>query len=115
MEKTIMVVDDESDDLGTIKDALEKEGHMVKAVTNGAEALDLLAEFKFDLILIDIKMPALSGYDLLELFRDRLGNEVKMVFVSIVPEEEANLEGADGFIQKPFMPKELAAQVKAFL
>jgi len=64
-KKTILVVDDNFDDLQTMRNILEKEGYPTFVATNGAQAFDATKSGLFDLILIDIRMPTLSGYDLL--------------------------------------------------
>lgn len=101
----VLVVDDEFSDLSTMKTILEKEGHEVVAVTNGAKAFDALKGDGYGLILIDIKMPTLSGYDLLRLAREKVNHKVPMIYVSIVPKQDVDMSDADGFIQKPFSPK----------
>jgi two-component system response regulator ResD len=101
----VLVVDDEFSDLQTMKSLLEKEGHEVIAVTNGARAFDSLKGDGFGLILLDIKMPTLTGYDLLRLMREKVNHKCPMVYVSIVPKEDVDMTDADGFIQKPFSPK----------
>jgi len=111
----ILVVDDISADLVTMKELLEKEGYEVTAKTNGAMAIDSLASGKVDLILIDILMPALSGYDLLKLLREHHTHSVKMAYVSIVPENEVDMDNIDGFIQKPFSPESFIEGVKKVL
>ena len=113
--KKILVVDDNQDDSYTIKEILKKEGHKVWIASNDMEVLDLLKNNKFDLIAIDILMPILSGYDVLKLLRKKLDYKAKMIYISIVPEEEANMNGIDGFIQKPFTPKSLVSGVKKAL
>ena len=115
MTKHVLIVDDEAADLETMKSILEKEGYEVSTATNGADALDHLTGDNVDLILIDIRMPTLSGYELLRLMREKINSKSKMVFVSIVPEKEVNMEGADGFIQKPFSPETFTAKVKEVL
>ena len=115
MKKKILVVDDTFDDLITMKKILEKEGYEVATATNGAQALDLLTEDGVNLILIDIKMPTLSGYDLLRLLRERLNHKSKMVYVSIVPKQDVDMEDIDGFLQKPFNPEDLIDTVKKVL
>ena len=72
MPKRILVVDDELEDLKMITQTLEKAKYEVVGVTNGAKAYDTTKQEIFDLIMMDIKMPTLSGYDLLRLLRDRL-------------------------------------------
>ncbi|MCX8175277.1 MAG: response regulator [Candidatus Micrarchaeota archaeon] len=115
MAKKILVVDDDFEDLETMKSILEKAGFSVSAATNGARALDILKKDKCDLLLIDIRMPTLSGYDLLQLLREKLSKDVKMVYVSILPKQEVDLQGADGFIQKPFSPSSFLKEVKKVL
>jgi CheY-like chemotaxis protein len=112
MSKKILVVDDEPEDLNTMKTILEEEGYKVSTASDGLEALKFLTGNGFDLILIDIKMPSLSGYDLLRLLREKLNHKVKMAYVSIVPEKEIDMTDIDGFIQKPFSPESFLEGVK---
>jgi two-component system response regulator SaeR len=111
----ILIVDDSFEDLQTMKTILEKEGYGVTTVTNGAQALDSLRGNGFELILIDVRMPILSGYELLQLLREKINHHSKLVYVSIVPKKEVDVSGADGFIQKPFSPETLSASVKKML
>lgn len=115
MKKKLLIVDDESDILETMKNVLEKESYDVSTATNGAEALDSLLKSKPDLILIDIMMPTLSGYDLLRLLRERLNHKVKMIYVTVVPKQDVDLSDIDGFIQKPFSTKEFVKKIKEVL
>ena len=115
MVKKILIVDDESDALETMKNILEEERYNVITAKNGAYAIDLLKSFKPDLILLDIMMPTLSGYDLLRLLREKINNKVKIVYVTIVPKQDVDLANVDGFIQKPFSPKEFVKKVKEVL
>lgn len=112
--KKIFIVDDNIDDLKTMKTLLKKQGYCTCVSTNGAETLTFLSKEKCEpnLILIDILMPTLSGYDLLRLLKDKVSNNVKIAYVSIVPKQEADLEGIDEFIQKPFSTKEFVRTVK---
>ncbi|MBD3355121.1 response regulator [Candidatus Woesearchaeota archaeon] len=111
-KKHILVVDDESEDLDTMKTILEKEGYEVTAVSDGTDALDKLTGNGFDIILMDIRMPELSGYELLRMLREKINHHAKMLYVSIVPEKEIDMTDADGFIQKPFSPESLLKAVK---
>ena len=115
MGKNILVVDDVKEDSSTIKSVLSKEGYVVKTVSNGARALDVLKVGKFDLILIDIKMPTLSGYDLLRLLREKYNHKIKMIYVTIVPKQGVEMTDIDGFVQKPFSPEILLKEVKKVL
>ena len=115
MAKKILIIDDDMEDLDTMKDVLEKGGYSVVTANNGAEALDLLKGDGIQLILIDVQMPTLSGYDLLRLLRERLNHKVKMIYVSIIPENEVDMDDIDGFVQKPFDPEGLMSKVNEVL
>jgi len=115
MVKKVLIVDDNKEDLETMKSVLEKWDCEVTIATDGAKALDALKSNGFNLILMDIKMPTLSGYDLLRLMRERLNHKVKMIYVSIVPEQEVDMEDIDGFIQKPFSPENLMKKINEVL
>ena len=115
MAKKILIVDDDPEDLETMKSVLEKEGYEVTTTENGAEAMDAIEEDKFDLILLDIQMPTLSGYDLLRLLRQRLNGSTKIIYVTIVPRKEVDMKNIEGFIQKPFNSRDLVVQIKKIL
>lgn len=113
--ETVLVIDDDFNDLETMKTLLEKEGFEVTVTTNGSDARGLLTSNRYDLILINIRMPTLSGYELLTMVKETLNNNPKIIYVSIVPEQEVILEDADGFIQKPFSPETFIARIKRVL
>ena len=113
MRKNVLVVDDNYDDLDFVKKILDKEGYDVTAATNGAKAMDALSSgVNFNLILIDIKMPTLSGYDLLRLIRERLNHSAKMLYISVVKKKNVDMNDVDGFIQKPVSAARLVKEVK---
>lgn len=113
-KKTALIVDDVFNDLESMNDVLRKEGFRVIAATSVAQAMDALNAFDSapDLILLDIKMPNASGYDLLKM---RKNKSIPVVFVSIVPKDEVDLAGVDGFVQKPFSPQTLLAEIRSTL
>ncbi len=111
----ILVVDDNQEDLDTMKEILEANDYEVVTASDGAQALDILVEDGFKLIIIDIQMPTLSGYDLLRLLREKINHDSKMIYASIVPEKEVDLTDVDGFIQKPFSPDSLIKMIKESL
>jgi CheY-like chemotaxis protein len=115
MVKKILVVDDDFDDLSKMKSTLEKGGYSVVGATNGAQGLDALRADGFSLIIIDVKMPTLSGYDLLRILRERLNHKVPMVYATIVPKKDVDLDDIDGFIQKPIDSKSLLKEVHRLL
>ncbi|MBT3404797.1 response regulator [archaeon] len=113
--KKILIVDDDQKDSDSMKSILEAKGYEVLVENNGAEAIDAIDESKFDLIFIDIKMPTLSGYDLLRLLREKVDGTSKMVYVSIIPKNEVNMDAVDGFIQKPFSQETLIQKTEALI
>ncbi len=115
MSKEILIVDDSFDDLELMKKLLEKDGYVVKTATNGAMALDVLTTEKPSIILLDIKMPTVSGYDLTRIFRDKLKKAIKIIYVSIVPKKEVDMSGVDGYIQKPFDKKTFVKTIKKII
>ncbi len=114
MVKNILIVDDRLDDLESMKKILEKENYLVVAVTNETEVLEKIAEKVFDLIILDIIMPH-SGYDLLKTLKKKLGHKSKIAYISIVPKQDVKMDGADGFIQKPFSNEDFITNVRSLL
>jgi CheY-like chemotaxis protein len=115
MAKNILVVDDAKEDLNIMKGLLKKEGYNVVLAENGAKALDSLEDYNFDLILIDIKMPILSGYELMSIIKSRLDSNVSIVYVSVLPKKQVELDEVDGFIQKPFSPVSFLSEVNKLI
>ncbi len=111
----VLIIDDEKKEINSIKKVLEKKGFKVSSAMNAIEALDLVEKKNFELILIDILMPIVSGYDLLRLLREKIDSDAKMMFISVVPKKEAQVEGVDGFIQKPFSEQGLLKSIEGVL
>jgi CheY-like chemotaxis protein len=114
MVKNILIVDDNFEDLNLMKSVLTHEGYDVSGATNGAKAMDLLDQ-KFDLILIDIQMPTLSGYDLMRLIREQLKRKSKIIYVSVIPKKQVDMNNIDGFVQKPFKTATFLKSIKSKL
>ena len=116
----ILVVEDESDIRELISFTLTFSGYEVTGATNGEEALEIAAEENFDLILLDVRMPRLSGYDACKQMRkmDRT-KDTPIVFLSAKGQENdmrAGLAaGADQYILKPFAPADLVVEIKQIL
>lgn len=115
MNNQVLIVDDNFEDAQNIKSILEKNSYSSKSVANGAQAFDSLKKNNFSLVLIDIQMPTLSGYELLRLLKELTPKKVPMVYVSILPKEEVDMTGADGFIQKPIAEKRLLKAINQFM
>ena len=115
MGKRVLIVDDEAEDLKTMRMILENRKYEVKTAPDGTKALQILRDKRFDLIIIDILMPKLSGYELLRLLREKMNHDAKMLYASIVPKQEVDMTDIDGFIQKPFSPESFMEGVKKCL
>ena len=109
--KTILIIDDQKDDMETMNQILKKAGYDVLTSSGFSEACTKLDNKKVDLILLDIMMPNLSGYDILKILREKQNRNIPVVFVSIKHEKEVDMTNADGFVQKPFDPDSLTNEV----
>ncbi len=114
----ILIVEDEPNILMGLRDNLEFEQFEVTTATNGQEGLDLIISERFDLILLDVMMPKMSGFDVCKSAR-KAGIVTPIIFLTAKGEEidkVLGLElGADDYITKPFSLRELLARVKAVL
>jgi len=115
--KHILVVDDEARMVRFVRMNLELEGYQVSTAANGTEALDKVREELPDLVLLDVMMPEMDGYETLE--RIRQVSSVPVIMLTVKAEEEDKVRGlelgADDYVTKPFSPRELASRVKAAL
>ena len=114
----ILIVDDEPSMREGLSDNLVFEGHTTSLASNGVEALDKIQNSQYDLIILDVMMPEMSGFDVCKKLR-QLGNDVPVILLTAKGEEidrVLGLElGADDYITKPFSLRELLARVKAIL
>lgn len=113
----IMVVDDDQDTLKIINRALELEGYTVITASDGRAALALLEEHSPDLIILDVIMPELDGFQVLKLLRARSNVPIIMLTARGEPllVQKALALGADDYVTKPFRPLVLMARVRAKL
>jgi DNA-binding response OmpR family regulator len=113
----ILAVDDETQVTLVIKRILEQEGCTVTTATDGYTALAEVAKSPPDLIILDINMPGINGYQVLERVKENHNIPIIMLTaVQDVSSVDKSIDlGADDYIRKPFRPKELAARVKAKL
>ena len=114
---TILVVDDEEHVRTLLKRILEGVGHTVITATNGREALDKLPIANVDLVLLDVKMPELDGFQTLALIRKQSDVPVLMVtgMGGLTSTIEALSLGADDYVTKPFISGVLLARIEAKL
>ncbi len=113
MPKKVLVVDNSLDDRETIKDVLRRNRYAVTTAANGRKALEIVKDERYDLIMMNIAMPKMSGYELLRKLRAKI--KTKMVFVSMTPERNVDKNFIDGFIQKPFSVESLLNGVEKVL
>ncbi len=117
MAQTILVVDDEIRLRDMLRVYLEKEGYRVVEASNGREALIVARYEKPDLIILDLMMPELGGYDFMRTYRKEAETPVIMLTAKIEETDKViGLElGADDYVTKPFGVSELVARVRAVL
>jgi len=115
--KLILVVDDEPRMINFVRMNLELEGYRVSSASNGMEALQKVRDELPDLVILDVMMPELDGFETLELIRKT--STVPVIMLTVKADEEDKIRGlglgADDYVTKPFSPRELASRVEAVL
>ncbi|NLK97825.1 MAG: response regulator transcription factor, partial [Epulopiscium sp.] len=117
MNQKILVVDDEKNIADIIKFNLKKEGYEVLTAYDGEEALDIIFSKDPDLILLDIMMPKIDGFQVCRKVREKKSTPIVMLTARAEEVDKVlGLElGADDYVTKPFSVRELMARVKANL
>lgn len=117
MPKTVLVVDDKASVRELVRDYLEAEGFRIFVATNGRDALYAARQEKPDLILLDIMMPEMSGYDFIRAYRKERDTPIILLTAKLDENDKVlGLElGADDYVTKPFGMKELLARINAVL
>ncbi|WP_057763045.1 response regulator transcription factor [Cytobacillus praedii] len=117
MVKTIMIVDDDPDIVDLLKLYLKAEGYITLEALDGKTAFDLLKNHAIDLAIIDIMMPIINGYQLLQMIREEY--KIPVILLSAKSQDFDKITGlklgADDYISKPFSPLEVMARVQAQL
>lgn len=116
----VLVADDDEDILGLVSFRLERSGYEVAAAKDGEEALRLARELSPALVVLDVMMPRLDGYEVTRRLRDDEATREIPVILLTARAQEADVargfeSGADDYLRKPFSPQELAARVQAVL
>ncbi len=120
MAKQILVVDDEPNVVVPIQFLLEQRGYNVLIAERGEDALDLIYQHKPDLVLLDIMLPGIDGYEVCEIVRLNPDyRDVKMIFLTAkgrqVDIAKGMALGADDYITKPYTNAELMTKLEAVL
>ncbi len=115
----ILLIDDDELILKVINRILTREGYDVKTATNGKDAMELIEQQKFDLLITDIMMPYSNGFEVISKFKQHPNADgVPIIVISSVGTENAVREGlnigADDYLRKPIMPDELLIRVRRF-
>ena len=119
--KRILHIEDDRDTVLLVKTLLERHGYSVSNAFNGNECLNILKEERIDLVLLDIMLPDMSGWDILHrIRRDPRNRDTKVVFLSVIPISEDRLralkeDGVSDYIMKPFDNEDLIDRINKVL
>ena len=115
--RRILLVDDEPNLLHAVQLYLEDEGYLVLTARNGFEALEVVREKLPDLVVLDVMMPEMNGFDTLQRIREI--SSVPVIMLTVRGEEADKVRGlslgADDYVTKPFSQRELATRIQAVL
>ena len=115
----ILVVDDERDTLDLIDLTLRTAGYQIHLANSGTECLEMLRRESYDVVLLDIMMPDMTGYEVHETLKGEMENLPPIIYLTAkaMPEdrEEALRAGANGFLAKPFTMQDLKDTLYEYL
>lgn len=120
MTKKVLIADDESNIVMSLQFLMESAGYEVRTVADGEAALQVLREFRPDLVLLDVMMPKKNGYEICQAMRETPALAgIKVVMLTAkgrdIDAEKGLALGADAYVTKPFSTRDLVAEVKAML
>ena len=120
MTKRILVVEDQEDNRQILRDLLSNAGYEMIEAEDGQQALTQAAKHKPDLILMDIQLPLLDGYEATRRIKaDPALNAIPIIVVTSYAlsgdEEKAHAAGCDAYVAKPFSPRALLAKIREYL
>lgn len=117
MKKRILVVEDQEDNRQILRDLLSNSGYEIFEARTGEEAIALAASLRPDLILMDIQLPVLDGYEASR--RIKANPDLRMIPIIAVTsyalsgdEEQARRAGCDAYVSKPYSPRKVLAQIR---
>lgn len=117
--ETILVVDDDPRFRDLVRELLEQAGYRVLALDDGAAAVAAAAIERPSVVVLDVNLPRLNGYEVCQRLRERFESEIAIIFLSGERTESFDrtaglLLGGDDYLAKPFDPSELVARVRRF-
>ena len=120
MSKRILIVEDEANIVVSLEFLLGQEGHQVKVATSGEEALALCADYRPDLVLLDVMLPGIDGFEVCRRLRDQPAlPRPRIILLTAHDREAERLKGldlgADLYVTKPFSTRALLADVRRCL
>jgi two-component system cell cycle response regulator DivK len=120
MSKRILVVEDQEDNRAILRDLLSSAGYELIEATNGQEGIELARKERPDLILMDIQLPVIDGYEATRRIKgDAVLGSIPIIAVTSYAlsgdEMKARTAGCDGYVTKPFSPRQLLAKVREYL
>lgn len=116
-QKKIVVVDDEPRMVRFVKMNLDLEGYQTLEANDGHQAMEKVRNFQPDLVLLDVEMPGLDGFETLKRLREV--SDVPVIMLTVRSDEDDRIKGldlgADDYVTKPFSPRELSSRIRAVL
>jgi len=115
-KETVLVIDDEPSIADALKVILLDGGYRVRVSMSGREALEKLGKWRFDLVITDVRLPDISGLDVLRHLRQRHPDSTVIIITAhYTPEmaDESMALGASGVLAKPFSPSDLLTMIKS--
>jgi DNA-binding response OmpR family regulator len=114
----VLVADDDEDVLGLVSMTLERAGYEVVQARDGAEALKLAGERDPALVVLDVMMPKLDGFEVTRRLREE-GSEQRIMLLTASVQDDRRAKGlaagADDFVRKPFSPRDLVERIEGLL
>jgi DNA-binding response OmpR family regulator len=119
MTHKVLIVDDEPNIVTSLEFVMARRGYVTQVARNGEEALAAVESFHPDLVLLDVMLPKVDGYEVAQRLRDRGWNDLRIIMLTAKGREtevaKGTAVGADLYVTKPFSTRELVDRVAALL